>query len=181
MEMSHILFALEKLKRPVKLHWPNIDAQSDEISKAIRIFGERPWLERTKNLSPLEYIQRLASAALCVGNSSSFVRDSSFFGTPVLLLGTRQDGREHAQNVTRCHAIEANVIAELGAEMLKHGRYPPSTIYGDGHVSERIVEALVKLGPYRHKRLAYSDDSDEPRDPRPHVWPVPDRRAYKSP
>ena len=38
---------------------------------------------------------------------------------------------------------------------LAHGRYAPSTLYGDGHVSERIAAALVALDPYVQKRLHF--------------------------
>lgn len=40
---------------------------------------------------------------------------------------------------------------------LRHGRYAPSTLYGDGQVSERIAEVLAGLKPYTQKRLAYEE------------------------
>lgn len=155
LNMLEILKALAMLKRPARVLWPNIDATSDSISKAIRQFGEHSWLSTIKNLPPFEYMERLSASALCIGNSSSFVRDASFFGTSVLLIGTRQDGRESGAHVMHCHDIRAEVIAGRARDMLRHGRHAPSSLYGDGHVSERIVEALVKLPPYRHKRLSY--------------------------
>ncbi len=55
------------------------------------------WLRTLTNLAPEHYLKVLANAACAVGNSSSFVRDASFFGTPVVLVGNRQncsgDGR----------------------------------------------------------------------------------------
>lgn len=151
-EMQEILAALEELKQPTLVFWPNADAGSDGISKAIRSFGPRPWLTTVKNLPPEEYLEKLASARCCVGNSSSFVRDAGFFGTPVVLVGDRQDGRERHRSVewTEC---ARDSIAWLVKIMCKTGRFEPSTLYGDGHVSERIVWGLVWLELYSQKRF----------------------------
>ena len=52
------------------------------------------WLRTLTNLTPENYLKVLANAACAVGNSSSFVRDAGYFGTPVVLVGNRQEGRE---------------------------------------------------------------------------------------
>ena len=57
------------------LLWPNIDAGSDRVAKAIRRFREFHHdfpLHAYKNLPPPVYIPLLNHAACCVGNSSSF-------------------------------------------------------------------------------------------------------------
>jgi UDP-hydrolysing UDP-N-acetyl-D-glucosamine 2-epimerase len=154
-QMEAVLEALGRVKIQTVLLWPNIDAGSDHISKAIRIFRDHDkpdWLRVITNLMPERYLQVLANAACAVGNSSSFVRDSSYFGTPIVNVGTRQSGRERAENVLDVGigtgAIEAGIRRQLA-----HGRYAPSTLYGDGYVSRRIVESLAQLEPYIQKRL----------------------------
>src|SRR5918992_3039235 len=102
-QMEELLAALHQLKTQTILLWPNIDAGSDHISKAIRVFRDRAkltWLRVITNLTPENYLKVLSRAACAVGNSSSFVRDASFFGTPVVLVGNRQDGREIDRHVT---------------------------------------------------------------------------------
>src|SRR5918992_5771170 len=102
-QMEELLAALHQLKTQTVLLWPNIDAGSDHISKAIRVFRDRAkltWLRVITNLTPENYLKVLSRAACAVGNSSSFVRDASFFGTPVVLVGNRQDGREIDRHVT---------------------------------------------------------------------------------
>lgn len=154
-QMEALLEALERVEMQTILLWPNIDAGSDHISKAIRIFRDRykpEWLRVITNLMPERYLQVLASAACAVGNSSSFVRDSSYFGTPIVSVGHRQLGRERAENVLDT-GFEADEIEGGIRHQLAHGRYAPSTLYGDGYVARRIVEALVRLEPYVQKRL----------------------------
>jgi UDP-N-acetylglucosamine 2-epimerase len=145
------------------LLWPNIDAGSDHISKAIRVFrvSHQPdWLRTLTNLAPEDYLKVLANAAAAVGNSSSFVRDASYFGTPVVLVGNRQDGREIDSHVAPVLPL-ADAIYEVLQEQLEHGPYQPSTLYGDGYVSERIAEALCSIKPYVQKRLNYLDGNDK--------------------
>ena len=162
-EMREVLSAVDRIAIDAKLLWPNIDAFSGDVAKRIRQWLEMPgsfrW-QTIKNLSPLDYAQTLASAACAVGNSSSFVRDAGYFGTPVVLVGDRQQGRERGENVT---PVPANVTAICGAiqSQLSHGRYQRSHLYGTPGISQRIVEKLLTLEPYGQKRLAYAEQPQE--------------------
>lgn len=156
-QMEELLEALGRLEMQTVLLWPNIDAGSDHISKAIRVFRveRKPaWLRTLTNLIPEDYLRVLATTACAVGNSSSFVRDAGYFGTPVVLVGNRQEGRETDRHVTPVDPVGGQIHDAIRRQ-LEHGRYPPSTLYGDGHVSERIAEALSRLEPYIQKRLDY--------------------------
>jgi len=156
-QIRQLLLALDQVGMPAALLWPNIDAGSDHVSKAIRVFRteKKPdWLRTLVNLSPENYLKVLANTACAVGNSSSFVRDAGYFGTPVVLVGNRQEGRETDCHVTRVRPIAPEIIAAARAQ-LAHGQYAPSTLYGDGHVSRRVAHALATLEPYVQKRLHY--------------------------
>jgi len=166
-QMEEVLEALRRLQIQTILLWPNIDAGSDHISKAIRVFRvnyEPSWLRTLTNLTPENYLNVLASAACAIGNSSSFVRDASYFGTPVVLVGNRQEGREVDLHVTPVPPLADRVYAAT-RDQLEHGRYERSTLYGDGHVAARVARALSELDPYIQKRLHYIiEGSFEPRD-----------------
>ncbi len=156
-QIEQMLQALSELAMPTVLLWPNIDAGADHISKAVRVFRTETkptWLRTVTNLTPEDYLRVLANTACAVGNSSSFVRDAGYFGTPIVLVGNRQEGREVDVHVTPAPPQAATVAAAIRVQ-LSHGRYPPSRLYGDGHVSERISRALARLEPYIQKRLDY--------------------------
>jgi UDP-hydrolysing UDP-N-acetyl-D-glucosamine 2-epimerase len=156
-QMEEVLQAVNRVGLQTILLWPNIDAGADHISKAIRVFRdqERPsWLRVLTNLDPESYLKVLANATCAVGNSSSFVRDASYFGTPVVLVGNRQEGRETDEHVTAVEPLAAKIIMAIDSQVA-HGRYAPSTLYGDGQVAERIAEALTRITPYVQKRLHY--------------------------
>src|SRR5262249_41639694 len=136
-QMEELLTALHRLETQTGFLLPNIDARSDHISKTLPVFRDpaRPTLFRAPTqLPPESYLKVLSRAACAVGNSSSFVRDASFFGTPVVLVGNRQDGREIDEHVTSVRPFTSEIVGAVQKQLV-HGRYPASTLYGDGHVS----------------------------------------------
>ena len=143
LDVSEVLYTT--VVYPSTVYWPNIDSGSDKISKDIRrcLKGMRN-VTTIINEDPATYLGKLANTTCCVGNSSSFVRDASFFGTPVVLVGDRQKGRECADNVIRV-PCESEAIFDAICKQREHGRYPPSTLYGDGKVTERFIEAMENL------------------------------------
>jgi len=159
-QMETLLSALDTLKIQTLMLWPNIDAGSDHISKVIRIYRadkHANWIRTITNLTPEDYTQVLAGAACAVGNSSSFVRDAGYYGTPVVLVGDRQNGRETDVHVTRV-PVEREQIISAVKQNLDHGPYPASTLYGDGSVSVQIARSLEELKPYLQKKLAFVDE-----------------------
>jgi hypothetical protein len=77
----------------------------------------------------------------------------------VVLVGNRQDGRETDKHVVRARPIHEEILAAV-RHQLTHGRYAPSTLYGDGRVSQRIADALAALSPYIQKRLHFIHEVD---------------------
>ncbi|MGE0433713.1 MAG: UDP-N-acetylglucosamine 2-epimerase [Planctomycetota bacterium] len=155
-QVHELLAALDQLRMPTLMLWPNIDAGSDHVSKEIRRFrtrsGVNSWLRLMINIAPDDYLRVLGGTACAVGNSSSFVRDAGYFGTPVVLVGDRQDGRETDHNVVRV-PVDSAAIADATRVAIRRGRHPASALYGDGHVAGRVVDALAALAPYVQKRF----------------------------
>jgi prepilin-type processing-associated H-X9-DG protein len=118
------------------------------------------WLRLVTNLSPEDFLKVLANSACAIGNSSSFVRDAGFFGTPVVLVGVgdRQLGREWDEHVVHVPAQNDQIFA-AARRQLTRGRYGASMLYGDGHVSERITTALATAELYVQKRLHYGPEA----------------------
>lgn len=164
-QMRELLWALDRVGMPTILLWPNIDAGANSINKAIREFRDRhkpTWLRTLINLPPETYLKLLCNAACAVGNSSSFIRDGSFFGTPVVLVGNRQTGREWSDNAIPSRPLAGEIEAMIRRQ-LAHGYYSPSTLYGDGHVAGRISTALAQITPYSQKRLSYVYENQDVR------------------
>lgn len=137
--------------------WPNPDAGSDDVSKGIRLFresGKAQGFHFFRNFSPEDYARILANAHCAIGNSSSFLREGSFLGVPVVLVGDRQQDREHGENIAFSGYAKSAVL-ETVQRQLKHGRYPASRIFGDGRTGERIAAELTTLPLIYNKRIQY--------------------------
>jgi len=137
--------------------WPNVDAGSDDVSKGIRVFRENNMQENFhyyKNFTPEDYARVLANARCCVGNSSSFIRECAFLGTPTVIVGDRQAGREHGHNIVFSN-YDRQEIGEKIALQLEHGRYEPDHVFGRGDAGERIAEKLVTVDLDLIKRNSY--------------------------
>jgi UDP-N-acetylglucosamine 2-epimerase len=93
-------------------------------------------------LSLLQFLTLLA------GNSSSGIMEAASFRLPVVNVGVRQKGREHAGNVVHCGA-QRDAIAGAMRLALSHSfrssLHDLKNPYGDGHAAEKIADVLSAL------------------------------------
>jgi len=95
---------------------------------------------------PNDFYNALSGAACAVGNSSSFIREGAYFGTPVVIVGSRQHRRERCENIKDVGATKDEIVAGV-REQLAHGRYRQDTLFGDGEAGERIASLLASVKP----------------------------------
>ncbi len=146
-QMEELLAALDEIGMPQFFISPNIDAGSDGISIAMREYRSSSAASRSvfhKHISLEDYTKVLANASVAVGNSSSFIRESAFLGTPAIIVGTRQQRRERAENVLEVSARQIDIAQAIRSHLV-HGRFPSSTLFGDGHAAQRIAETLATV------------------------------------
>lgn len=156
-QIEQTLEALNEREEQKIVLWPNVDAGSDKVSRGIRIFREKHMDAKFayyKNFSPEDYNRVLNNAVCAVGNSSSFIREGSFLGTPAVEIGDRQEGRETAENVVRCD-YNREEIAKCLERQIAHGRYEREEIFGRGDAGEQIAEFLANVELSIHKRMTY--------------------------
>jgi UDP-N-acetylglucosamine 2-epimerase len=140
-----ILKAVKETNLPTIWLWPNVDAGTDFISKELRKFRETnpsSKIQFVRNFSPEEYVTVLNHAKCIIGNSSSGIRESSRTGTPSITIGSRQFGREMAENVICLNKADSIIIKDKIIEQLNHGKYGQSNLYGDGNAGKKIAEIL---------------------------------------
>ena len=147
--------AIHDLDMPTIWLWPNVDAGSDDISKALRVYRERNYLKKVefyRNFSVEDYARILKNAVCAIGNSSSFLREGAYLGTPGVVIGTRQSGREHSENVIFTDYDRIKISAAVRSQ-IQHGRYPLSNIFGDGQSGRQIADLLSRLNPPIQKQM----------------------------
>lgn len=124
--------------------WPNVDSGAEMISKRLREFRENEdsdGFHFYRNFSPEDYVRLMRAARCIVGNSSSGIREASFLGLPAVNVGSRQTGRERAENVLDV-PYGAEAIEKAISFQFSRGRYEPSILYGDGTAGEKMAKIL---------------------------------------
>jgi UDP-hydrolysing UDP-N-acetyl-D-glucosamine 2-epimerase len=157
-QITATLEAVRELGLPAIVLWPNADAGSEDVSRGIRRWRERGLagnMHFFKNLPTATYVHLMARTACLVGNSSSGVREGAFIGTPVVNVGSRQNGRRRGRNVVDVEHERDAILAAV-REQVRHGRYERDPIYGDGNAGRRIADVLAtKQDIQIQKRITY--------------------------
>ena len=156
-QIVETLMALHELQMPAIMMWPNADAGSEDISRGMRKFREkyRPeYIRFYKNFPIDTYVRLMLSCACAVGNSSAPLREGAFIGVPTVNVGTRQQGRDRADNAIDAGYDRREIVAAINRQ-LAHGRYPSNHLYGDGGAGARIAKILVDAPLRVQKRLSY--------------------------
>lgn len=157
-QIRETLAALDELRMPTIMLWPNADAGSEDIASGMRTFREKvqPSNIRFYKNFPIEtYVRLMLLCGCAVGNSSAPIREGAFLGVPAVNVGTRQEGRDRGANVIDV-AYDRKAIAAGIRQQLAHGRYPSDPLYGDGLAGGRIAEILASATLTVQKRLAFS-------------------------
>jgi UDP-hydrolysing UDP-N-acetyl-D-glucosamine 2-epimerase len=152
------LEALDELRMPTIMLWPNVDAGSEDIASGMRTFREKrapEYIRFYKNFPIETYVRLMISCACAVGNSSAPIREGSFIGVPTVNIGTRQTGRDRGPNVIDV-GYDRRAIVEAIRHQLAQGRYPSDHLYGDGKAGARIANVLATAPLRVQKGLAFT-------------------------
>ncbi|MDZ7696612.1 MAG: UDP-N-acetylglucosamine 2-epimerase [Deltaproteobacteria bacterium] len=145
-QTKQTLAALSRTNMQTAWFWPNVDAGSDAVSKALRVFiatnGNAPF-HFYRNFSPEDYVHLISRCSCIVGNSSSGIREGSFLGTPCVNIGTRQNQRERCRNVIDVEH-EADSIYTAIIKQIEHGHYQPDNLYGNGNAGQKMADIVAK-------------------------------------
>ena len=155
--VANILKVVGRLGIPTMMFWPNVDAGADATSKEIRRFREQSDSSKIhffKNMSPEDFLVLINNCSVLIGNSSVGIRESSFLGVPVVNIGTRQLGRECAENVIHAGYEQPEIEASI-LQQLKNGRYSSSRLYGSGNSGKLISEILATAILTTDKKLNF--------------------------
>lgn len=152
--MAMILETLERVGEKIVILFPNSDPGNGGVIEALQAFVARsdiaiaaPFLERRL------FVNMLRQAACLVGNSSAGIIEAPTLRLPVVNIGMRQRGREHADNVVFVDYDPAEIESALRKALhdpafraaATSGRSP----YGEGRAGPMIADILagVELGP----------------------------------
>lgn len=157
-QIQETLAAIKEMDMQTVMLWPNPDAGSELMVKGVRHFllkNAMPMLYSYKRFRGETFINLMRHTDCFVTNSSSGPSEACYFGTPVVNVGTRQNGRERGSNLVDVGYNKDEILAGIRTQ-LAHGRYPTEYLYGEPPVAKKMVEILATVDISKvQKMLAY--------------------------
>lgn len=148
-QIEKTLLAIKELDTQTIIIYPNSDAGAIEMIEKIEKYRDLPHIQIYKNITHAFYLGLLKIASVLVGNSSSGIIEAPSFKLPVVNIGSRNVGREHAENVIFVDYDERQIVAgikkALFDEKFKEKVKSVTSPYGNGKASSRIVEVLSNI------------------------------------
>ena len=161
-QMKETMEAIKELEEQTILIYPNADAGGREMISVINEYEQLSFLNTYRNINFEDYLNLLKYADVMVGNSSSGIMEAPSYKLPVINLGTRQNGRQQANNI-----LNVEHDKEIIKQSIQKALYDREFIedvnkcenpYGDGKTGERIANILSKIkvnNELIQKRIAY--------------------------
>ncbi len=147
-QMKVTLSAVNELGLKSIIIYPNSDAGSEGIIKAINENIKNPNFVIFKNIPRLEFINLMRNTSCLIGNSSAGILEAPFLKLPVVNIGNRQKKRLHVGNVQfvphKKSIIKRAVLKALSNEY-KKSIFKIKNPYGDGKSSIKIANLLSKI------------------------------------
>jgi len=139
--------------------YPNNDPGSAGIVRQWEAIGNTSNFVRRRTIPRNIFLGLMRDAAALVGNSSSGIIEAASFGTPVIDIGTRQQGRERGANVIYVSG-PGTALRKALDRLLRAGRpkrFPARNIYGAGNAGQVICKTLasINVDRFRQKLIAY--------------------------
>ena len=155
--METLLEVIDVLNMQAVWFWPNSDAGTNEMAKAIRVYRETGKLKNNKirfvtDILPEDFLGLLRRSVCLIGNSSSGIKESSYIGVPVVNIGTRQRGRLRGPNVCDVGYGRKEITNAIKSQ-IAHGPYAQSNLYYKPNTSKKIMDVLTKIPLHTQKQF----------------------------
>lgn len=158
-EINNFIIAIKAILKEFKLKciitYPNNDVGSNLIIEKIEKLNQAyKNVILYKSLGRKDYwgilnLIRENFKIVCVGNSSSGIKETTPFGCPTVNIGVRQKGRVAAKNILQTQAISkkiiGNIIKCLSNKKFLDGCKSFSNPYGKGNAGKRIAKVLKEV------------------------------------
>ena len=148
LQMRVSLSAIVELGFKTAVIYPNSDAGSEGIIKAINEFKNFSNIKIFKNIPRLEFINLLRKASCLVGNSSCGILEAPFLKLQVVNVGNRQKERMHANNVLFVSHNKRQIMKAINKSISINYKNKMKKIknpFGNGKSSKKIANILSKI------------------------------------
>ena len=163
--MDNLFTAIDAFKEArVIFTFANADADGRQLIEQVKQYAaENPTRVLARHsLGQRLYLSCLQQVDAVIGNSSSGLLEAPSFGKPTVNIGDRQKGRPRAVSVIDCDessdSIREAITTALSHEFIETASTAVNP-YGDGHATQRILQAIKRVDLKSLSRKAFHDIS----------------------
>jgi UDP-N-acetylglucosamine 2-epimerase (non-hydrolysing)/GDP/UDP-N,N'-diacetylbacillosamine 2-epimerase (hydrolysing) len=125
---------------------PNNDPGSRGIAQCWDEHANKSGVQAHRDVERSRFLGLMRDAAVMVGNSSSGIIEAASFGTPVIDIGPRQQGRERSENVTNVPWKQSAIVGALNTlRKRKYLRLTGRNVYGGNGTGVKIANVLSSV------------------------------------
>lgn len=149
-QITQTLKAIEELQIQTIVVYPNADAGGRAMIRIMKQHRSKyKFLKTVPSVPRSDFLGLMSVADVMIGNSSSAIIESSSFKLPVVNIGTRQLGRERADNVIDADYDQREIMQAIkkaleDKQFLRQVSMAKNP-YGCGRSSEAIVRVLQRI------------------------------------
>tara|TARA_Y100001958_G_C21248455_1_gene581200 strand:+ start:2288 stop:3460 length:1173 start_codon:yes stop_codon:yes gene_type:complete len=152
-EIESALIELDKKEYKVICSYPNSDIGSETIINSIN-----KWSEKNNNIDVYKSLGRRDFHGLLnlnnseekiqvayMGNSSAGIKETPALRCPAIILGERQNGRLHAENIIFSKIEKQEIISSVEKAFNLGDLKEITQHYGDGSMAKKTIGILEKI------------------------------------
>ena len=145
--LNIVLPLLINLNKKIVIISPNIDGGHSGVESIINKFAltYSSKVCLVKLLPPVLFLGLIKYSSLCVGNSSSFLREAALCAVPSLILGNRQRSREKGNNCLEVNYPDPEILKSSLAQCIDNVNLLPDTRFGSGGCGTKIAHELASI------------------------------------
>ena len=145
-EILETLKAISKIKKTTIAIAPNSDAGNVNIFKNLKKYSNKfNFIKLYPSLPREDFLGFLKNSSLFLGNSSSGMIEASYFDTPVINIGIRQEGREGGLNIINVKPSKREIFKAIEKCLNKKTSFKKLNVYGSGNASNKIIRYLETI------------------------------------
>ena len=157
------LSAIDQLNYPTVIIYPNSDPGRNVMVQTIQQYPfHNRQIRKAKNIPEYYFVNLMRHADVLIGNSSMGIVEAPALKLPVVNVGKRQTGREHAENVIFVSHNKKRILSAINKclldENFKRKVKNCHNPYGSGHSAQKIANILAKISineKLLNKRMTY--------------------------
>lgn len=157
-ELDAIFNFVKKSKDNFIIIYPNNDPGNEKILKDIKKINKKTNVKVFPSMR-FEYFLVLLKNSICmIGNSSSGIRETPYYGIPCINIGERQQNRANSKNILNIKKLKkAEQIFSI-YNRIKNKKFNKQKVFGSGKSGEKINKILLQNKTWNYDLQKYFNE-----------------------